>query len=1015
MDSEELSVLFAKENETPVVSATAVQAHRRSLSAAAARRQRIKASDWRPSRRSRALLSLLLIQLLQTAVYAATVNLHEGSKLAVSTDRSGERLSFSLAGRVWTANTVDGRAQAVTPVIQQAGRSALSPDGQQLAYESGLESKQQIFLMPESTGPGRQITFGDFDHQAPAWHPLAQRLVMSSNRGGNYGIWELELSNLELRPLTFSSGDEHDPAYNQDGSRLAFVSRSSFSDSLYIRESNGDTHLVLTENGRIHGPSWRPDESLITYTYAGSGSSKLRMAILSDPPLAKPLTRGENVFPYPAQWLDRGEFVYAADGRIRLRRFDDFSARDIPFTAVLELPDKTRQRRRHVLRDPSDSIPVRGFTGIAQGKDRLFVTALGSLWELNDAGIATSQLTNNAYFVTDLATNPVDGTLAFASDRSGTLEIWTLNPNTQKATQITTDGATAFAPAWRGDGKSLVYLSVEHPAATSAQLKRVDFENSATRILADHLSAPIATGWLADGRASVLLADNPPVLRVFDDLGLNVETIGLPLPASSQLRNARWSPDGSQLALVADGQLLLMNFSEDKLQPPEVIDTQDPSLPRWGAKPDQLLYLDGQGQWQERSLASQESRTLPVRLSWRPRNRPRAMVIRAGKLFDGIGPGYKLNQDILLRNGLIEAVGPSGDVPQDARLLDASELSLIPGLIDLSMRARWPVDARAGRAWLAHGVTTVREWTVGTPTVVERQESWDGGYRPGPRSLLGLEVCPGSAWHAQRAMDRASRLGAGDIELCANMPGNAQAEVIGLAHKHGLGVAAATPFPGLLLGIDEFSLHRRGADSNRNFAYGDLVDIAGAARLTTISRLSPTLMGDLYRRGDALPTTRRYEALASAAERSAYRHAQLDAIGLSGGGFAAGQSLFRAVGKGAQVVTGSDAPAAPWGLGLQAELRLLSRSGLQPFQILRMATLDSARALGLENELGKIAPGYRADLVLVAGDPLANIEDAINVVATLVDGRLYPASSLAPGAGVENLYNISPSIPSPAP
>ncbi len=1008
----ELSLLLTRETATRANSIVACQAASTPCPSATSRRDPWHKSYSHRSKSLRLLLSAALICALPSVAQAAAVNLHEGSKLAVSVDRSGERLSFSLAGRIWTAKTADGRAQALTPVAVQAGRSALSPDGLQIAYEAGPASQQQIFLMSMSNDTGRQISFGDFDHQAPSWHPEAPRLVMSSNRGGNYSLWEIDLNSLDLRPLTFGSSDEHDPAYNHDGSRLAFVSRSKQSDSLYIRERNGDIRLVLTETGRIHAPAWRPDDSLITYTYAGSGISELRMAILSDPPLAKPLTRGENVFPYPAQWLDRSTFIYAADGRIRRRLFDNFSAWDIPFTAVVELPDRNPQPRSHTLRDSAESISVKGFTGIAQGEDRLFVTALGSLWELNEAGIAIHQHTNNAYFVTDLAANPADGTLVFASDRSGTLEIWSLNPTTKKSTQLTTDGATAFAPAWRSDGKALVYLSVSHPAAPSAQLKRLELGKPATRTLAGDLREPIATGWLADGRVAVLLASTPPVLKVFGDSGANPATLSLDLLPDSQVGDARWSPDGRQLALVVNGQLLSMQFSDGKLQPPQLIDAEDASLPRWGSQPDHLLYLDQQGAWQEQSIASQESRAVPVRLSWRPRKRPQTLLIRVGKLFDGIGPHYQQNQDVLLRDGLIEAVGPSADVPPEAELLDASELTLLPGFIDLSMRARWPVDARAGRAWLAHGVTTVREWSTGSPAVIERQESWDGGYRPGPRSLLGLQLCPGGAWHARRAVDRARRLGAGDIELCANMRGNAQAELINLARQQNLGVATTAAFPGLLLGVDEISLQSTSTDASRNIAYGDLIQIAGAARLTTVSRLSPALMADLFRRGDALVTSRRYEILAAAAERSAYRRIQLAAPRIAGGGLAAGQSLFRAVGKGAQVVTGSNAPATPWGLGLQGELRLLSRSGLQPFQVLRMATLDAARAVGLENQLGRVAPGYRADLILVAGDPLRKIEDSINVVATIVDGRLYPAASLAPGLSVENLYSTRPPIQS---
>jgi imidazolonepropionase-like amidohydrolase len=74
-----------------------------------------------------------------------------------------------------------------------------------------------------------------------------------------------------------------------------------------------------------------------------------------------------------------------------------------------------------------------------------------------------------------------------------------------------------------------------------------------------------------------------------------------------------------------------------------------------------------------------------------------------------------------------------------------------------------------------------------------------------------------------------------------------------------------------------------------------------------------------------------------------------------------------------------------------------------------MATLDAARVLGAGDDLGSIRAGKLADLVIVDGDPLANISEAANVTVTIINGRPYPIDELRrPGgraAGVGNLYN----------
>ena len=80
------------------------------------------------------------------------------------------------------------------------------------------------------------------------------------------------------------------------------------------------------------------------------------------------------------------------------------------------------------------------------------------------------------------------------------------------------------------------------------------------------------------------------------------------------------------------------------------------------------------------------------------------------------------------------------------------------------------------------------------------------------------------------------------------------------------------------------------------------------------------------------------------------------------------------------------------GFTLHHELALYVRAGLTPAQALQVATLNGARYAKLEQEAGSIAPGKRADLILVDGDPTANIAE-IRKVATVVKGETvyYPA------------------------
>jgi hypothetical protein len=91
------------------------------------------------------------------------------------------------------------------------------------------------------------------------------------------------------------------------------------------------------------------------------------------------------------------------------------------------------------------------------------------------------------------------------------------------------------------------------------------------------------------------------------------------------------------------------------------------------------------------------------------------------------------------------------------------------------------------------------------------------------------------------------------------------------------------------------------------------------------------------------------------------------------------------------VLAGSDALDADviHGFGLHQELRTLVSAGLTPAQALAAATVDPARAFGMESQLGVIEAGMLADMVLLDADPLLDIRNTQRISAVMADGRLF--------------------------
>jgi hypothetical protein len=101
---------------------------------------------------------------------------------------------------------------------------------------------------------------------------------------------------------------------------------------------------------------------------------------------------------------------------------------------------------------------------------------------------------------------------------------------------------------------------------------------------------------------------------------------------------------------------------------------------------------------------------------------------------------------------------------------------------------------------------------------------------------------------------------------------------------------------------------------------------------------------------------------------------------------------------GAGLLAGTDGavafPLVVSGYSVHEELGLLVAAGLTPLEALRTATLNPARALGMDDDLGTVAPGKLADLVLLDGDPLEDIAHTTRIRAVVLDGRLLDRTTL---------------------
>ncbi len=101
--------------------------------------------------------------------------------------------------------------------------------------------------------------------------------------------------------------------------------------------------------------------------------------------------------------------------------------------------------------------------------------------------------------------------------------------------------------------------------------------------------------------------------------------------------------------------------------------------------------------------------------------------------------------------------------------------------------------------------------------------------------------------------------------------------------------------------------------------------------------------------------------------------------------------------SGLSIEDGTDSMA---GFTLHRELELDVQAGIPPAQVLQDATLNAAKIMSMDKDLGSITPGKLADLTLVDGDPTKNISDIRKTTVVVKDGVLYYPNELYTELGV---------------